>query len=121
MLQDNIKPQNIDEYISSFSAEVQEQLKQMRETVRAAAPDADEAIKYGIPTFVLKGNLVHFAAYKKHIGFYPTPKALEVFRVELAGYKTSKGAVQFPLHEPLPLSVMQDIVRFRAKQNLDKT
>lgn len=110
----------IDTYISTFPAEVQEKLQQMRQTIREEAPDAEEAMKYAMPTFVLKGNLVHFAGYKQHIGFYPTPSGLKAFPDEIARYKNSKGAVQFPLDQALPLDLVRRIVQFRVKENLEK-
>lgn len=111
-------PRTIDEYIAAFPPEVQDKLEQMRATIRAAAPDAVEKISYQMPTFALKGNLVHFAAYKHHIGFYPAPTGIEEFRAELSNYKGSKGAVQFPIDEPLPLDLVRRIVEFRVADNL---
>ena len=96
-------------------------LQQLRIAIREAAPQAREAISYQMPTFKLNGNLVHFAAHKNHIGFYPTPSAIEAFKNRLSSYKTSKGAVQFPLNEPLPLELVKEMVRFRVKENSDKT
>jgi len=92
----------------------------MRATIRKAAPQAEEAVKYGIPTFVLNGNLVHFGGYKHHIGFYPAPRALEAFKKELSGYEGSKGTVQFPLDKKLPLGLITRITKYRVKQNLEK-
>ena len=111
---------NIDDYIAAFPAGIQKMLKQMRTTIRKAAPQSEEAIKYGIPTFVLNGNLVHFAAYKNHIGFYPAPSAMEAFKKEFAAYKTSKGAVQFPLDHPLPLDLVAQVTEFRVEESLMK-
>jgi uncharacterized protein YdhG (YjbR/CyaY superfamily) len=111
---------NIDNYISGFPKEVQILLEQIRATISNAAPGAEEAIKYAMPTFVLNGNLVHFAAFKNHIGFYPVPSAILEFEEELSGYKRSKGAIQFPLNQPLPLSLITKIVEFRVKENLGK-
>ena len=116
----NTSFKNTDEYISLFPKETQVLLKQMRATIKEVAPDAEEAIKYQMPTFVLKGNLVHFAAFKNHIGFYPVPTGIEKFKKELAPYKTSKGAVQFPLDKPLPLALIRKIVKFRVAENLKK-
>ena len=113
-------PTTIDEYIASFPPEVQEKLETIRATIRKAAPKAEEAISYMIPTFRLHGNLVHFAAYKKHIGFYPGAGGIAAFEEELAGYETSKGTVQFPLEKRLPLPLITKIVKFRVQQNLDK-
>lgn len=111
---------NIDEYISWFPAEVQEILQKVRETIKAAATDAKEDIKYAMPTFVLNGNLVHFAAFKNHIGFYPAPTGTETFKEELSAYKTGKGSVQFPLDKPIPYALITKIVQFRVAENLKK-
>lgn len=115
---ETVKAKNIDEYIAAFPNEVQKKLKEMRATIRKAAPDAEEAISYAIPTFKLKGNLVHFAAFKTHIGFYPAPRGIEAFRDELSKYSGGKGTIQFPLDAPLPLSLITRIVKFRVKDNL---
>jgi len=109
-------PKTVDEYIAGFPREVQTILKQVRATIRKAAPDADETIKYRIPTFVLNGNLVHFAAFKNHIGFYPTPSAIKKFKGELAPYESAKGSVQFPLDDPMPLKLIERIVQFRVRE-----
>lgn len=111
----------IDAYIAGFQLHIQEMLQLMRATIRAAAPDAVEKVSYGMPTFALKGNLVHFGAFKTHIGFYPTPGGIEKFKDELAGYKSAKGSVQFPLDEPLPLDLVRRIVEFRVAENLGKS
>jgi uncharacterized protein YdhG (YjbR/CyaY superfamily) len=108
---------SIDEYIADFSNEVQDILQKIRTIVKEAAPDAAEAIKYQIPTFVLNGNLVHFAAFEKHIGFYPTPSGIEQFKDELSTYKNAKGSVQFPLGSPIPYKLIEKIVKFRVKEN----
>ena len=113
-------PQTIDEYIASFPADIQARLQQIRQTIRDAAPDAQEAIKYQMPTFTLKGNLVHFAAFKNHIGFYPAPSGIERFQAELAMYKGAKGSVRFPLDQPIPFDLITEIVRFRVNENLAK-
>jgi uncharacterized protein YdhG (YjbR/CyaY superfamily) len=110
----------IDEYIADFPPDVQDILEEMRRTIREAAPDAEEAISYQMPTFKLNGNLVHFAAYKNHIGFYPTPSGVEAFREELSAYKVSKGAIQFPIDQPMPLDLVRQIVAYRVAQNLAK-
>lgn len=110
----------IDEYIASFPEDVQMKLEKLRDTIREAAPDAVEKISYQMPTFALHGNLVHFAAYKNHIGFYPTPSGIEKFQQELAVYKSSKGAVQFSLDQPIPYALVSQIVTFRVKENLEK-
>jgi len=111
---------SIDEYIAGFPLEVQEILEKVRATIRRAAPDAEEAVKYGIPTFTLQGNLVHFGAYQKHIGFYPTPTGLEEFKEKLSAYEGSKGTVRFPLDQPIPFDLITRIVEFRVKENLEK-
>lgn len=110
----------IDEYISGFPVEIQVLLEQVRTTVREAAPDAEEAMKYAMPTFVLNGNLVHFAAFRNHIGFYPVPSGIEAFKKELSAYKGGKGSVQFPLDQPMPLDLIARIVKFRVDENLQK-
>lgn len=120
MITSNRIPENIDEYIASFPLEVQEILQQIRSLIRRAAPEAREAIKYQIPTYVLNGNLVHFAAYKNHIGFYPTPSGIEHFKDELSAYKSAKGSVQFPIAEPVPLHLIEKIVRYRVAENRSK-
>lgn len=109
-------PTTIDEYIAGFPRPVQAILKQIRSTIRRAAPDAGEAIKYRVPTFVLNGNLVHFAAFKNHIGFYPTPSGIQEFSDELSRYESAKGSVQFPIDEPMPLSLIGRIVKFRVRE-----
>ena len=111
-------PDSIDTYIAQFPPEVQTLLTQMRQTIQKAAPSATEAISYQIPTFKLNGNLVHFAGFKKHIGFYPGAAGIAAFQGELAGYKSAKGSVQFPLDEALPLALVAKIVKFRVNQNL---
>jgi len=107
----------IDTYINSFPPQVVASLQSIRQLIKELAPQAEEAIKYGMPTFVWKGNLVHYAAYSKHIGFYPSPSGIEQFRNELEKYKYSKGAIQFPLDEPLPLDLIRRIVAFRLEEN----
>ena len=111
---------DIDDYIAGFTEDIQQLLQQVRETVHKAAPDAVEAIKYAMPTFVLNGNLVHFAAFKNHIGFYPAPVGIEAFKNELAPYASGKGSVQFPLTEPMPLKLIARIVKFRVSQTTEK-
>jgi uncharacterized protein YdhG (YjbR/CyaY superfamily) len=113
-------PKDIDEYIAGFPKEIQEILEKIRTTIRKAAPDAEEAIKYQIPTFTLKGNLVHFAAFKRHIGFYPAPRGIEKFKDELSAYEGAKGSVRFPLDEPIPYDLISEIVTFRVKDNLER-
>jgi uncharacterized protein YdhG (YjbR/CyaY superfamily) len=112
--------QTIDEYIATFPEEIQVKLQALRETIRAAVPEADERISYRMPTFALHGNLVHFAAFARHIGFYPAPRGIEAFQQELSRYKGAKGSVQFPLDEPLPLDLISRIVAFRAAENREK-
>jgi uncharacterized protein YdhG (YjbR/CyaY superfamily) len=111
-------PGNIDQYIVSQPAYVQPILRKIRETIHKAAPDAEEAIKYQIPTFVQNGNLVHFAAFQNHIGFYPAPSGIATFRDELSRYKSAKGSVQFPLDQPIPYRLISKIVKFRVSENL---
>jgi uncharacterized protein YdhG (YjbR/CyaY superfamily) len=113
-------PRNIDEYIAGFPEDVQELLEKLRMTIREAAPDAEEAIKYRMPTFILNGNLVYFAAFKNHIGFYPAPRGIEEFKDELSAYKGAKGSVQFPLREPIPFELISRIVKFRVRNHLEK-
>ena len=111
----------IDEYIKTFPEDIQSILEKMRQTIRKAAPDAVEAISYQMPTFKLNGkNLVHFAAWKNHIGFYPTPSGTEAFQKELSPYKRAKGSVQFPLDKPIPFDLVKKVVLFRVKENLKK-
>lgn len=114
------KPTTIDEYIAAFPAEVQDILQKVRETIKTAAPQATEAISYGMPTFKLEGNLVHFGAFKTHLGFYPIPSGLEQFQEELAPYKGGKGSVQFPFDQPMPYALITKIVEFRVTENLAK-
>ena len=114
------KPNNIDEYIAGFPAEVQELLEQIRVAIKNIVPDAVEVISYGMPAFKLNGILVWFAAYKNHIGFYPHSSGIEVFKKELSIYKSSKGAIQFPLDKPLPLKLITEIVRFRVIEEMEK-
>jgi uncharacterized protein YdhG (YjbR/CyaY superfamily) len=116
----NSQRQTIDEYIADFPLEIQVMLEQIRATIRAAAPDASEAIKYGMPTFVQHGNLVHFAAFKNHIGFYPVPSGIEAFKTELSVYDQSKGTIRFPFGTPVPLELIARIVKFRLEENLRK-
>jgi uncharacterized protein YdhG (YjbR/CyaY superfamily) len=111
----------IDEYIATFPREVQTILEELRQVIRGSAPDAEEVISYGIPTFDLNGlHLVHFAAYKSHIGFYPTSSGIKAFKRELSSFKTSKGTVQFPLDKPIPFDLIKKIVNFRVKENMSK-
>jgi uncharacterized protein YdhG (YjbR/CyaY superfamily) len=112
---------NIDDYISSCEKEFQPTLSKIREVIKLAAPEATEAIKYGMPAFVQNGVLVYFAACKKHIGFYPTPSALNAFKDELADFNGSKGAVQFPINQPIPFELIRKMTEFRVMENNSKT
>ena len=113
-------PQTIDEYIAGFPPPVQAILQRIRLTIQKAAPGAEETIKYRMPTFMLNGNLVYFAAFKNHIGFYPVPTGIEKFKRELSPYKQAKGSVQFPLDRPIPYGLISRIVKFRVKENLER-
>ena len=113
-----ITSRSIDEYILKFPPEIQVILQKLREVIKESAPDAKEKISYQMPTFVLHGNLVHFAAYKNHIGFYPTPSGINAFKHELSEYKGAKGSVQFPIEKPLPYSLISKIVEFRVAENV---
>ena len=110
----------MNEYIADFPAEIQEILQKIRQTIRDVAPEADEKISYGMPTFTLHGNLIHFAAFKNHIGLYPTPSGVEKFKDKLAVYKNAKGSVQFPLESPIPYDLIRDIAVFRVEETLEK-
>jgi len=110
----------MDEYISQFPQNVRGILEQLRKVIRESAPEAEETINYGIPTFRLNGNLVHFAAFKNHIGFYPTPSAVVAFKKELTPFKQAKGSIQFPLDKPIPFDLVKKIVKFRVKENKSK-
>ena len=111
-------PKTIDEYIGDFPKDVQRILRKLRSAVKKAAPQAKETISYRIPTFTLRGYLVHFAAYEHHIGFYPTSSPMKAFMRELSPYKVSRGTIQFPLDRPLPRTLVSRIVKFRVKENL---
>lgn len=111
------KSQEITDYLQQFPVDIQERLATLRALIQEEAPEAIEKISYGMPTFVLKKNLVHFAGYQKHIGFYPTPSGVRAFSDQLKEYKTSKGAIQFPNNQPLPLELIRQIVQFRVKEN----
>jgi len=108
---------SIDEYIRSYPEEIQKLLNEIRDAIKTAAPEATEKISYQIPTFYLNGNLVHFAAFKNHIGFYPTSSGIAAFKDELKDYKSSKGSVQFPLDKPMPTDLIKRIVKFRVIEN----
>ena len=112
--------ETIDEYISDFPKETQKKLTEMRKTIQKQAPQAAEKISYQMPTFYLNGNLVHFAGYAKHIGFYPTSTGIRAFEGALAAYKHAKGSVQFPLEKPLPTALIRKIVKFRIKENMHR-
>ncbi len=112
------EPQTIDEYIAGFPPDVQAVLQQVRATIKEAAPGAEETIKYRMPTFMLNGNLVYFAGFKEHIGFYPIPTGIEAFKKELSVYKQGRSSVQFPLDKPMPYGLITRIVKFRVKENL---
>jgi uncharacterized protein YdhG (YjbR/CyaY superfamily) len=114
-------PRDMDEYIAGFPKDVQEILQKIRMTIHEAAPEAEEKISYQMPTFYLNGNLVHFAGFKEHIGFYPVPTGIEKFKKELSVYKQGKGSVQFPLDQPMPYGLITKIVKFRVKENLAKS
>lgn len=112
-------PTSIDAYIQGFPKQTQDRLRQVRLVIAQAAPDAEEAIRYQMPTFRLAGkNLVHFAGFAHHIGFYPTPSGITAFKKELSSYKQGKGSVQFPLDEPLPYDLIKKIVKYRVKETL---
>ena len=111
----------IDEYIETFPTNIQAVLQELRRTIRKAAPKAEETISYQIPTFRLNGNLVHFGAFKDHVGFFPTSSGIRAFKRELSQYEVSTGTVRFPLDKPLPLSLVSRIVKFRVKENLERS
>lgn len=114
---DASKINTIEEYNGQFSLEIKEKLEKIRQLIKSTAPEAEETINYQIPTFRIMGkNMVHFAAFKKHIGFYPSPSGISAFKDELSRYKTSKGAVQFPLNEALPMELIRNMVKFRLKE-----
>lgn len=114
------KIETIDAYISRYDEDIQAILQEFRRLIREEAPDATERISYQMPTFYLNGNLVHFAVQKQHIGFYPAPSGVAAFKEELANYKTSKGAIQFPLTKPIPYELVRRIVRFRVEEAKQK-
>ena len=113
-------PKTLDEYMAGFPNDVQEILKKIRMTIRKAAPDAQETVKYLIPTFTLKGNLISFAAYAKHIALYPAPAGNEEFRRELSAYRAGKSTVRFQLDKPIPFALVDKIVTFRVKEHLQR-
>lgn len=120
MATNKTNPNAIDKYIAIFPKDVQAILEKVRATIRKAAPNAEEIINYGVPTVTLKGNLVHFAGFKNHIGFYPTPSGIEKFKKELSIYEGAKGSVKFPLDKPIPYALIGKIVKFRVKENMEK-
>jgi uncharacterized protein YdhG (YjbR/CyaY superfamily) len=115
-----VQPKNIDEYITNFPVEIREVLEKVRYAVRIAAPDAQEAIKYGMPAFQLHGEVVYFAAFKHHVGFYPAPIAVPEFERDLSVYKVGKGSIQFPLDEQMPLNLIKKLVKFYLLGNRGK-
>jgi uncharacterized protein YdhG (YjbR/CyaY superfamily) len=115
-----LKFKDIDEYIKKSPKDIKAILIKIRKTIKKAAPKATEKISYGMPAFVLNGNLVYFAAFKNHIGFYPTSSPIVVFKKELEPYKTSKGAIQFPIDKPIPYSLITKIVKYRVKESLER-
>ena len=114
------KPTDIPSYIVTYPKDVQKVLRKLRAAIRKAAPKAKEGIKYGIPTFMQKGNLVHFGAFKNHIGFYPAPSGIRAFKNALAPYFSAKGSLRFPIDKPLPLALVTKVVKFRVKENTSK-
>lgn len=112
--------ETIDQYITHYSLEIQDILEKIRGVIKVAAPEATEKISYQMPTFVLHGNLVHFAAYKNHIGLYPAPSGIEAFKVQLSPYKGAKGSIRFPLDEPIPYELIGEIVKYRVAENIEK-
>jgi uncharacterized protein YdhG (YjbR/CyaY superfamily) len=114
------KPENFEEYIVDFPVETQKRLELIRKVIKKTAPQAEEVISYGMPSFRLNGRLLYFAAYRNHIGFYPMASAIEAFKSSLSDYKWAKGSIQFPLSEPVPVDLISDIVKFRVQQNLAK-
>jgi len=113
-------PKSIDEYIAGYPTDLQKLLQSVRQAIRDAAPEAEEKISYRMPTFFFHGNLVHFAAFNRHIGFYPAPSGIEAFKQELSAYKSSKGAVQFPLDQTIPYELIRKITAYRVKENREK-
>ena len=114
-------PQTIDDYIAGYPEDIQALLEKIRRVISDTAPEAEEAIKYGLPTFTLQGNLLSFAAYKTHIGLYPAPAGTEAFNKKLAAYKTAKATVRFPLDQPIPFDLVREIVKYRVKEILGQT
>ena len=115
------KPKNFNEYIIAFPVETQKIMERLRETIKKAAPEAEEVISYGMPSFRQNGRLLYFAAFKNHIGFYPMATGIDAFKTKLSAYKWAKGSVQFPLQKPLPLDLITKIVKFRVNENMHRT
>jgi uncharacterized protein YdhG (YjbR/CyaY superfamily) len=115
-----METKSIDKYISNFPKDIQAAFEKLRQVIKKSAPDSEETINYGIATFKLNGNLVHFGAFKNYIGFYPTPSAIEAFKEELLPYETSKGAIKFPIDKPIPFGLIERIVKFRVNEVLGK-
>ncbi len=111
--------ENIDQYIATFPKDIQKKLKEIRATIKKAAPKAEETIKYAMPTFTLNGNLIHFAAYKNHIGIYPVPRGDERFKKELSAYDGNKSTLKIPLDEPIPLTLITKVVKYQVKKHLE--
>jgi uncharacterized protein YdhG (YjbR/CyaY superfamily) len=118
---DNSSPKNIDEYIERYPKDIQVILRKIRVTIKKAAPNAKEVISYQIPTFKLGGNLVHFAAFSKHISFFPTSSGIAKFKKELRAFETSKGTVRFPIEKPIPYGLISKITKFRVKEDIEKS
>ena len=118
MEENKVTPQSIDEYILQFPPEIQEILQMLRKVIKESAPDAKEKISWRMPTFELHGNLVHFAAFKNHIGFYPSPSGIDNFKQELSEYKGAKGSIQFPIKKTIPYELISKIVKFRVSENI---
>ncbi|MGO4185235.1 iron chaperone [Paenibacillus sp. MCAF9] len=112
--------ETVDQYISNYPPEIQDILEKIRGVIKVAAPEATEKISYQMPTFVLHGNLVHFAAYKNHIGLYPAPSGIKAFKQQLSPYKGAKGSIRFPLDEPIPYELIGEIVKYRVAENIEK-
>jgi len=117
MQNERLNPESIDQYIAAFPETVQDALVKIRRIIKEIAPTAIEKIAYGIPTFWMNGNLVHFAGYQSHVGFYPTPSGIQAFREELSKYETSKGTVRFPIDKPIPFSLIKKIVKYRVAES----
>jgi len=118
MEESKVTPQSIDDYISKFTPDIQEILQMIRKVIKGSAPDAEEKISWGMPTFTLHGNLIHFAAHKNHIGLYPSPSGIDSFKVELSEYIGGKGSIRFPIDKPIPYELIGKIVKFRVTENI---